>query len=162
MESCLRHQLDLQRWEDALGTLKRLVEIVESDSPLASEILFAGLTVFRSHLEDSRDAAALSATRELVDSLRPLLRSNHSDRVLHELVNTLVTISDIQREFGDFQTALDTSREALTVARDVRSRNSEYIYPCIKALACHANCLVDGDAYDDATALLEEAISITS
>ena len=102
----------------------------------------------------------LSATRALVDSLRPLLRSNHSDRVIYELIDTLVTISDIQRKIGEFQAALDTSREALAVARDVRSRDPTY--HCIEALACHAHSLVDGDAYDDATALLQEAISITS
>ena len=156
---CLRHQLERAE-EDALGTLKRWVEIAESHSRMRSEILSTGVLVFRSHLEDSRDTAALSAACALVDSLRPLLRSNHSNRVIYESIDTLVTISDIHREFGEFKAALDTSREALAVARELRSQSSKYTY--FEALACHARSLVDDDAYDDATALLEEAISITS
>ena len=119
---CLGIQLDWQRSDDALGTLKGLVEIAESDSRIRSEILTAGLSAFRSHLKSYRDAAALSATRALVDSLRPLRISNHSDSVLSKAVITPVTISNVQREIGEFQAALDTSREALSCARSQISR----------------------------------------
>ena len=138
------------------------MELAESHSRIRSGILYTGLSAFQSHLEDSRDLAALSATRTLIDILCPLIGSSHSDLVLHELVYTLVTISDIQREIGEFPAALDALRDALPVARELMSQYSKYIYPCVNALACHAHSLVDGDAYNDATALLQEASSIMS
>jgi len=73
----------------------------------------------------------------------------------------MLTVSDIHREFGEFQAALDTSRDALAVARELRSRGTWSIYPHLRALACHANSLVDADAYDDAIVLFQEAISIS-
>ena len=93
--------------------------------------------------------AALSETRTL--TLHPLLKSNHSDHILWGLVNILVTISDIQREVGVFQAALTTSHEALAVARDLK-----HMYPFIK------HSLVDDNAYDDATIVLQEVVYITS
>ena len=121
-----------------------------------NKTLFSGISAFQWHLKFSQDSAALPAVRALIESLHPLLGSNHPEDVLSEMIILLVTISDIQREIGEFQASLDTSREALLVARELRSRHSEYIESCMDALACHARSLVDDDAYDDATALLRE------
>ena len=86
---------------------------MESHSPQESEILFAGLIVFQTHLEFSRDATALSATHALVDSLCPLIGSSHSDHPLLQMIDILVAISGIQCEIGEFPAALEASHKAL-------------------------------------------------
>ena len=160
VQRCVQRQLYLQRWEDALDTFKRSVNIVGSHSRAETRMLSAGLSAFQVQLEISRDVMALSATRTLIGTLRPLLGSNHPEDVLYGLVNILVSISDIQREIGEFHAALDASREALAVERELRSRDSKYIYASINALACQARSLIDDGVYEDATALLQEAISL--
>ena len=70
--------------------------------------------------------------------------------------------------FPTFNAKLESSKLRWThparhsVARDLRFRDPMFIGEFIEALACHARSHADGDAYDDATALLEEAISIAS
>ena len=104
--------------------------------------------------EEAAATKAANAARQLIS-----INFRHTN---FYLACRLVTISNVQREIGEFPAALDTSREALAVARKLKFRDSRNIYFCIDALACHARSLVDDDAYDDATALLHEAISVMS
>ena len=157
---CVYNHVRLKRWDDAVDSVKRSLEIVQSHSRARSHIISGGLYAFYFFLDDSRDLSALPAAHTLVDILRPFRGSNHSEDVLDALIDVLVTVSGVHREIGDFQAALDTSRDALAVARERRSRYSN-IYSLFRALGCHANALVDADAYDDAIVLFQEAISIS-
>ena len=58
MSECLENHMDYQRWDDALDTIKRSLDIVQSNSRARSEIISAGLFGFGAHLEDSRDFEA--------------------------------------------------------------------------------------------------------
>src|SRR5882724_5524875 len=78
---CLDNHVGLKRWDDALDTVKRSLDIVQSHSRARSQIISAGLYTFHYYLGDSPDFAALPATCRLIDTLRPFHGSNHSDGV---------------------------------------------------------------------------------
>ena len=104
-----------------MDTVKRSLDIVQSNSQARSEIISAGLYFFYFSVEDSRDFVALPVAHTLVDTLCPFQGSNHSKGVLLALIRFLVAVSNIHREIGEFQAVLDTSRDALAVARELRS-----------------------------------------
>ena len=111
----------------------------------------------------SRRRCARHAACAAIDELRPSLRSHISQDVYCEFVSILFALSVFQRGAGDFEAAWNASPEAFAAATQGLTypdsgRDVESCY-CM-ALLCHANSLVDCDAYEAAAALLQETISM--